>query len=233
MLMSRRTAMTGLSLGPWTSIAKSRARLTLLTGDVPPLCDAAAGLLNAPVAALAKALGHRGPIPHLPWARALMTARSQGQSIIYPLGRSPDREPDWQWLQPLAMDELVLLVRRDALPVHGQLPVFHSLPRLRVGALRGALFTAVLQAEGQHDVVHARDERSHARLLKAGRLQAWAANRSVMAHLVREEGLNLAELHPPMVRFEVPLYLAATPDCSEADLAPWRHTPLQFTNRLW
>jgi polar amino acid transport system substrate-binding protein len=213
-------AGAGFGMGPTGGAQPNSSGLNLLAGDVPPYSAPGEGWLDRRVQLLARQAQHEGAIQRLPWARALLQARAQGQSLIYPLARVPEREAQWHWLSLLAMDELLLLVRRDALS-EAQLRDPVALRLLRVGTLRVSLHATRLRLEGFERVEYAPHEPSNARKLALGRIQAWAVTRAVSDHLLSRERIDRRTLHGPVRRGMVALYLAATTDVGMDQLAPW------------
>lgn len=225
----RRRLMQLLTAGGWARGAlatpaaapdSAPAPPFLLAGDVPPYSEPGDGWLDLRIAALAKQAQFGGAIQHLPWARVLKQARTQGQALVYPLARVPERESQWRWLALLAMDEMLLIVRRDALG-EAQLRDPQALRGLRIGTLRESLHATRLRSEGYPLLDYAPHEASNARKLALGRVQAWAVTRAVSEHLIERERLDRTLLHAPLRRGMVALYLAATPDLNDQQLRPW------------
>ncbi len=208
--------------GTHASVRAGPVALRLLAGHVPPLSQAQGGRLNACVAGIALAAGYTAPALHLPWPRAVRDAREGGHALIYPMARTPEREAQWQWLAQLATDEAVLLVRRDAMPDERGLSDPRALQGLRIGTLRDSVHVHRLQAEGVTQLDYGPTEEANARKLGAGRIQAWAVARNVANYLLDMEHIDRSQLHPPIRRGTLPLYLAATLDLSPQVLRPWK-----------
>lgn len=208
----------GLLLAPAAAQAQP-LRLRLLGGELPPLSAPTGGLLAWRVAQVAQGAGFRGEPQWLPWARAFMEARSRGHALLFPVARTPERERDWQWLALLAHDEAVLWVRRDALAALDDGP---RLRRLQVGVLRDSMHRQQLQRDGFTQLDIAPSEAANARKLGVGRIQAWAAARSVADYWLDIARVDRRLLHPPLRFGLLSLYLAATLDVEAEQLSRWR-----------
>ena len=170
--------------------------------------------LNEPGLPIAQKVGQllahaplQGP-DWMPWARAVATA-AQGNSLIFPLARAPERESAWQWLAPLAQDQLVLVVAPESARSLADPAALH---RLRVGAIRSSFILARLQEFGFRLPELAPTELANAKKLALGRIDAWATVRSVaLADMHRAYLPGQAQLltlgHEP-----ISLWLAASPD---------------------
>lgn len=222
-LTSRRHLLLQVGAGLSAIHAKAQAALPLqvLAAEVPPYSDATGGWLDVRVNVLARIAHFQGNVQHLPWARALMQARERGRALVYPLARVPEQELEWRWLALLTMDELVLWVRRDAIGA-SDLQDPAAVRRLRIGSTRAGLHSARLSSQGFANTELATHEAANARKLGLGRVQGWAVTRAAGEYLLQRERVDRRLLHAPMQLGTVPLYLAATRDVPDFQIAAWK-----------
>lgn len=144
----------------------------------------------------------------MPWARALLTA-AEGNCLLFPLARTPEREASWQWLAPLARDRIVLVLP-PGLAHRGQ--QLADLRRLRTGAVRSAFLVARLTALGFQHVDVAPAELANARKLALGRIEAWATVASVAAAMGANGHLPAGVQIVPLEHNPFTMWLAASSD---------------------
>lgn len=213
--LSRRAWLVGVGLAALADHsraalppASSSRALRLIGGELPPVQGESTRLAETAIREASR-LGVDRPVEWLPWARALKEARGQGQALVFPVLRAPEREQDWHWLHRLGRDELVLWVRRDAWR-DGDDPA--CLKDLRVGVVKQSVLGQRLRAQGFQALSEVSAEDVNARMLAAGRIQAWASLRSASAGLVQGIDPLRSLLHAPRVLGALDYYLAATPD---------------------
>lgn len=173
---------------------------------------------GGPVAA--RALSHlpgvdASSLSWMPWARAMMTAQA-GNSLLFPLARTLERERDWNWIAPLAEDHLVLVVSPRAAKL--VLPS-QRLQTLTVGSFRGTFIVDRLHELGFQSIDLAPADHPNLKKLFLGRIDAWATLHSVARSLEERgqlpEGARIVTLDP--TRFS--MWLAASLDVDTARFA--------------
>lgn len=154
-------------------------------------------------------------IDWMPWTRALVTAQ-EGNALLFPLMRTPEREADWHWLAPLLVDRFVLVLAPGA-QAHGP---------LRVGALRGSFIGERLAELGYLQVEFTSSEAVNARKLGLGRIDAWATMQGVALAPPHLASLPAGfTLHPLALR-PLTMWLVASRDVAMAGLPHPGHPAL-------
>ncbi|WP_214279132.1 substrate-binding periplasmic protein, partial [Escherichia coli] len=87
-----------------------------------------------------------------PWARAIALARTQVNTCVFSMSRTPEREARFQWLVPLMVVRYGLYTLATRAPLS-----LDELRPLRVGLLRGSPIGAHLKAEGFQSLLSAKD----------------------------------------------------------------------------
>lgn len=214
MLGAALAGLGGLGAGRGWALPQAGSSVPRLLGaQLPPAPDLAGRAVIERVLAEARRLGVQQPIEWLPWVRVLTEAQAQGNALVFPLLRLPEREAQWRWLVPLGRADLVLWVRRDAVP--GALDI-EALRRLEVGVLRGSALLPHLQTRGFVSVHEVSSEMACAGMLARGRIQAWASLRPVAEAVLASQPLPAVALHAPWRLSTADFYLAATLDWSGA-----------------
>jgi len=146
-------------------------------------------------------------ITWMPWTRALMTAQ-EGNALLFPLMRTPEREAGWQWLAPLMADRFVLVLAPGA----------SRRGPLRVGALRGSFIGERLDEMGLRLVEFTSSELANARKLGLGRIDAWATMERVALAPEHRAWLPAGFSVHALGMQPLSMWLAASPDVAVARL---------------
>ncbi len=94
--------------------------------------------------AACKEAGHECTISMLPWARALVLARDQPNSLIFSIVRRADREKQFVWVSPIITEGMWLYGRASGPPLANLAAVGEA----RIGAINGGSAIAVLRQRG-------------------------------------------------------------------------------------
>lgn len=137
-----RLTLAGLALGgvAWIApVAPAAARpVVLTTTEYSPYCSAALPrggvLVDLAVAALRQA-GHTAEVRFMPWARALSLGQQGEVDGVLCIWKSPAREQDFLFSDPLVTSR-IMLCRRPG-PGPERFTSFTDLPRATVGVVRG------------------------------------------------------------------------------------------------
>lgn len=135
----------------------------------------------------------------MPWARAVTLLRSGEIMVAAPVYRNAARDKDCVFSAPFPGGPLVLL----AMPGRGgRWKDLRELAGLRIGVTRGYGHTDAFDAADFLTKEQANDDVSNLRKLLAGRIDAFAADRYMVGHLLRGTPglapLPLAEFAPPL-----------------------------------
>jgi len=229
--MTRLLVLGALVLGfmPGPALA---AELKLLCAELPPFCyhdpspirtavgerqGQAKGIVYDAVKAMAARIGHSGRIEFMGWTVAQQLAQSGSNIGILALTRSPNREPYYRWLVEIYQDDL-LLVGTPGVDVTS-LEAVRDRP---VGVLRTSGAQALLREENFTRIKPRAQEWMNALDLYERQIDAWLGPRLMILYAYREIGADPSALSfGPIIR-PSPIYLAASPDVSEAEGERWQ-----------
>jgi len=212
-----------------TSSAKDQA-YRFWAGDIPPysFVDAtqkAQGSLYQIFQKLVTRMGYDTSVEIVPWKRVLMETQKSSPILCIPAGRSPDRENLYQWIEPLMIESFGIFTVPDR---EREMQVKGRIREVQICTLRGS---ATEELARRHQLLRLESVATNdtcARLLKAGRVDAWlAARRAAFASFI-QVGYDPAELRAGPVLEERPLYLAASKAVPEADIRRWRKALLKM-----
>ncbi|HET9238594.1 MAG TPA: transporter substrate-binding domain-containing protein [Oligoflexus sp.] len=199
-------------------------RYRFWAGDIPPysFVDAgqkSQGSLYQIFQTLVTRMGYDSKVEIVPWKRVLMETQKNSPILFIPAARSPDREKLYQWIEPLMIESFGIFT----LPGREQdMQNKERVREARICTLRGSATEELVKRHqlSRLEVVATND--TCARLLKAGRVEAWLAARRAAFASYAQVGYDPAELRAGLVLEEWPLYLAASKAVPEADLQRWK-----------
>lgn len=164
--------------------------LQFVTEDSPPfnmMEDGVVGGISSLVIREAlKRSGVEGHFTMLPWARAQFLTRQHADTCMYSAVRTPDREPHFLWIGPLAEDHIALFARRDN-PV--KLNSLADARRYRVGSYVDDAYGNYVESQGVPLDRASGDINNLPKLMK-GRIDLWVSGSMVGAFRVKRAGLG-------------------------------------------
>lgn len=190
--------------------------LTIVTEDLPPYNylenGEPTGLSTEVVETVLKLTGHQPDIEFLPWARAYQVALTQPNTLIYSIARTKDREDLFAWVGEIAPFGASLYQRADAPDL--KLQNLSDARLYHVGVYRGDAKEALLRANGFENLQETEDDRLNLRQLMLGRLDLIAIDDSVIAPLLKEEGIAPRQIRRvlPIKDMSGHLYMAFNKD---------------------
>jgi polar amino acid transport system substrate-binding protein len=199
-------------------------------GDIPPysFVDAgqhAQGSLYQIFQTLVTRMGYDSKVEIVPWKRVLMDTQKGLPILFIPAARSPEREKLYQWIEPLMIEIFGIFTlpsRERDMQIKG------SIQKARVCTLRGSATEELARRHQLFRLELVASNDTCARLLKAGRVDAWLAARRAAFASYAQVGYDPAELRSGLVLEEWPLYLAASKAVPEADLLRWKKEILKM-----
>lgn len=151
----------------------------------------------------------RHDIRYYPWVRGYELALNRPNTVLFSTTRTAAREANFQWVGPIAQDQVVLLAHRDA-------PI--TIDSLAQAIERGLTVAVIREDIGAHALVEANypdnlmlsaiDNRSALHMLVRGRVDLWAYSAEVAAWIVESEGYPKNSLIPIHTLSESSLYFA-------------------------
>ncbi len=171
--------------GSATAAADSHA-ITLVTAHLLPYSiqeGREQGLMVELVREIEQRLGTNRPIRFLPWPRAVRNARSSPNHIIFPLSRTPEREPDFDWAIEVTQIDLVFVT------LNGQHLDLEQARRLdAIAVQQNTPFEQYLRQQGFSNLVITTSAAAiPIRMLRAGRVDAWFTARDLATYSMREQ----------------------------------------------
>ncbi|HLO92973.1 MAG TPA: transporter substrate-binding domain-containing protein [Burkholderiaceae bacterium] len=186
--------------------AQAQQRLILTTEEYPPfnMSDAqgrVTGVATDIVRSLLDAAGIEYEITLYPWARAIAMARTQVNTCVFSMSRTPEREELYRWIGPLVSNEWTLFARSgSSRPGH-----LEELQNMRIGSYQGDAIVSYLQTRG-YVVEAAPSDDANPRKLLAGRIDYWATGRLIGLYRLRQQGI--ANIEPVLTFNRTEMYLA-------------------------
>lgn len=142
-----------------------------------------------------------------PWERVYKLALENPGYAVFSTVRTPEREPLFKWVGPIAPVQWVLLARADS-PIVA-LTDLEQAKSYRVGAYKGDAVAEHLLRQGFDPVLMLRDQDNPRRLVN-GQLDLWATADPVGRWLARQDGITGLKT---VLRFnKAELYLALNKD---------------------
>lgn len=197
------------------------APLRVVTGDLPPFAiegqPGRRGVLVDLVELLLKRCGQPTTVEYFPWNRALTMAGSQPRMAILPLTRTPEREPQFQWLVKLYVQHFVFINRAGQPPVTD----LQRARALRIAVLRGSPNPAQLARHGFDDarLLQGSSVEDMLRMLERGIVDAIYGGAMVNMDKVRSSGRDAAAFQVGMTLESGDVWLAAQGGFSDAEKA--------------
>jgi polar amino acid transport system substrate-binding protein len=150
----------------------------------------------------------------MPWARALIAIHKATDTAIIPLTRIPERESDFKWIGNLFEDAGRLVSVGRVAPIQ----TLDEARGLSIGVMRGSSYETMLKQLGFSHVEVVQSDALNARMLAAGRFDAWAGSEVVQRYLFAKVGEDVSKLQRgPRLGDPQQIYIAADPKFPEAD----------------
>ncbi|MDC8785837.1 substrate-binding periplasmic protein [Roseateles koreensis] len=181
-------------------------RLVLVTEEYPPynMSDAngqVTGISTDIVKAMLEAAGYDYEVAAYPWARAIAMARTQVNTCVYSMSRTPERETLYKWIGPLVYNDWTLFARVGS----SRLNQLDEAMNMRIGSYQGDAIVSYLQTRG-HQVDVAPSDDVNPKKLLAGRIDFWATGRLIGQYRLQQQGISNIE---PVLKFNrTEMYLA-------------------------
>lgn len=211
--------------------AQAEEKVQLYVADFPPYAylDAkdpnaqASGFFVDAVQAMAKKAGpeYAGKLDVLPWKRAqqeLKQAGDQRAKLIFPLIRTEEREKNYRWVAELYVDDIVLIVPKDEPRVMESLA---DAKNMRIGVVGGSALLAELKEQKDIKLEVAPDIVSCAKLLNAGRIDAWYVSKWVGISTLHKLGIPATTWRVTPAFHRLSIFLGASLDTPDKVKDAW------------
>ncbi|MCQ4321951.1 substrate-binding periplasmic protein [Stutzerimonas stutzeri] len=185
-------------------VASARAELpddykmVLLTENFPPFNMAAAGKnyaadrnISGINAEIVREMFKRAGIAYsltlrFPWERIYNQAQQHPDQGLFSTTYTPEREPLFKWVGPLASTGWVLLAPAGS-PM--RLSSLDQAQQYRIGAYKNDAVSQHLESKGFEPINSLRDQENISKLLK-GQIDLWATTDPVGPYLAKQEGVS-------------------------------------------
>ncbi|WP_374433730.1 substrate-binding periplasmic protein [Inhella sp.] len=212
----RRHLLLGLSALPF-ALKADPAPLQVVTGDLPPFAIEGQGdrpgfLVELTETLMAQA-GWPVKVQFFPWARAMQMALAQPRTLILPLTRTPEREPQYQWLVKLHVQHFAFITRAG----EPRVDTVEQARSRKLVVLRGSPNLAQLRRHGFADerVAQAASVDDMLRMLEHGMADAIYGGDLVNLYNARLSGRDPAGLQVGLTLESGEVWLAASGGVSE------------------
>lgn len=190
---------------PFNFVDKTSGKVVGMSVDI---VRKAAARANVPVS-----------IDLVPWARALEMARQPSESdiCVFSVTRTPEREPSYQWIGPLAYASWALFARGD---FNGRLDNLDDAKKYVIGGYLYDSRTNYVKSLGGFKLDIVGNDMLNPKKLALGRIDLWLSDLHggrKMAH-----GAGVDGIKPVLVFREVGNYLACAPKVPAATVSALR-----------
>lgn len=144
-----------------------------------------------------------------PWARAIAMARTEPDTCVFSMSRTPEREPLYQWVGPLVQNDWALFAL-PASPVPAQLT---DAVKASIGSYQGDAIVPYLQGRGYKVDVAPSDDVNPQKLLH-GRIDYWATGKLIGQYRLQQQHID--NIKPVLVFNRTEMYLACQRDIPQS-----------------
>ncbi|HEV2677928.1 MAG TPA: hypothetical protein VGV37_25580 [Aliidongia sp.] len=213
-------SLFGVALGVLIAAAAPAAAtdISLIASPIPPfITEEGTGPVVRLVLDLARRVGNNPNVSVVPLGRALDLAHDRPAGIFL-LGRSPEREDMLSWGPILVEEEMVLLTRTGAENAIGDLAAAKA---RHIGTLQHSVTEELLLEQGFGNVTGVPTNILAARMLDAGRFDAWCVPLHAADAAIRAAALPPKGFRNALTLSKLPLYLAFSHQVPQADIDRW------------
>lgn len=169
-----RRTMAPLIIAGLLFSSAAEAEIHMVAADLPPFSMSDSADKPGFVVELAQAAFERARIPFnlefMPWARAQNAAKTEPDTVILCLTRTPDRENDYKWVVEVLKPKLVFVSAKPTAPVNS-FDEARSLAHITVRASTN--FEEMLRQKGILNIETVQKEEQNAQKLEVQHADAW------------------------------------------------------------
>jgi polar amino acid transport system substrate-binding protein len=171
------------------------------------------GVLVELIQELCKRTGITASIATVPWSRAQHeVGKNDTPSLLFPLIRTAEREPDYQWVLHALNDRQIFY----GLAGKAAASSIQELYERRIGVIRGSPFEAELQRLGFPHIDVAADATSNAKKLKVGRIDHWYVTHNTASQTFAQLDFPPSDFTVSYVMSHIRIYVAGNKSFPEA-----------------
>lgn len=202
------------------------AQLDIYTEEFPPynysVNNEPQGMVSEIVKACLEHMQQDIPIKVIPWPRAFRYAQAKRPVMVFSMSRIPGREALFQWLGPIAENDMVFFARTKDNVKLSSLAQAKKLNR--IGVARDGSAAAILESEGFNNLVYSSDPKLNMLKLNHKRLDLWLDNKAATLFRMKKFGITSNQIEPVARLKREHLYLAFSPGVSTTTLKRWKDT---------
>lgn len=198
------------------------ATITLVTSQLLPFSiqeGRQQGFMVDLVREIERRLGTNRPVRFLPWPRAFRNARLSPNHIIFPLARTAEREPDFDWAIEVTPLNPVFVTLNG---IH--LDLAQARRQRAIAVQQNSPFEQYLRQQGFTNLVVTTSAAPiPIRMLRAGRVDAWFTARDLAAYSMREQFVTEPITYSDPI-FSINIYIALSREFPEQLRQDYRET---------
>jgi len=204
----------------------SAQELTIITEEYPPINFVKDGVITGSSAEIVKEILHRlkqsDDIRVLPWARGYNLLKTHSNVVLFSTARTQERESRFHWVGPLCMSRNGFYAKKG-----------HS---LRINSLKDAKLVGsiatykedareqMLKSWGFTNLDSSNSGASNLKKLLSGRVDLWFYDNIGQSLLVKEVGVDPADIKLVYPVVEIGLYIAFSKGTSRKIVEKWQTT---------
>jgi len=207
-------------------------KLKIYTIEEPPLNfvegNKITGVTTDIVREILKRTNNTSTISTLPWARAYQYAKTQENTIIFSIGRIPQRENMFKWVGPIARKKAMLFAKRGS--------------GIKVEKLKNAkdvrtILTMRKDTQEQYLQKHSFTNihglatwRQGLKMLLSNRGDLWTQKDLDVAIILKEEKVNSDRIEAVFTMFELSAYIGVSKSTNDDIVRIWQSTLDEIKN---
>lgn len=204
-------------------------QIKLMTEIFPPfqyqenVSNKLIGISTQVVEAIQEKIDDTNKIKVYPWTRGIKILNSKGNTALFSMLKTKDREDKYKWVGPLAKMELVFFKRKGSLI---DLKTLEDAKKVKkIGVTKNVANFDILNAQGfkNLDVIKSGVDEKNIKKLVKGRIDLWPSLKTAGIYNAKQLGFN-GEIEPidNVVIFEGDLYIAFNKKTNDKIITKWQ-----------
>ena len=208
----------------WALPGVGLAELLLLTEEAPPTSFLQGGKPAGLAVEVVEQLQQRSATPaHIelqPWTRGYQLVKTQADTALFLMVRTPEREALFQWVGPILQGSTNFYSLKAN---HLQLHSIEAAKQAGTVAVPKQWYTYEALAALGFDLYGTRGAKQMVSMLKAGRVKLIATEDLTLRGELASGGLTPEEVEAQLVLMKSDYYIAFSPQTDAAVVAQWQH----------
>lgn len=166
-----------------------------------------------------KRVGNTDTIYVVPWARGLVYLDNEPNTILFSMGRTAERNDQYQWIGPLAENAYGFYVKANSTLDIKSLDDAKKIDL--IGVYRGDVREKFLAKTGFTNLDPASNNVANFKKLMANRVAAYASSASTIQSEAEQAGYKVSDVKLAYVFLRIQLFIAASKATDPATVAHW------------